>query len=105
MTTLTLKERWIFAIILPMCALMVSYFLVLATTQGEGSSIGFRAIGALIALPVVMLVTFVINFLIAFPWNKSRLSSFAIGMVVPVLAVIAEYVYLWQVWRQYPDIG
>jgi phosphatidylglycerophosphate synthase len=105
MTTLTLKERWIFSILLPVCALIGGYFLVLATTHGEGSSIGFRAIGALIALPVVILVTFVANFLIAFPRKKSRSSSFAVGMVVPVLAVIVEYVYLWQVWRQYPDIG
>jgi phosphatidylglycerophosphate synthase len=105
MTTLTLKERWIFSVLLPICALIVGYFLVLATTDGEGSTIGFRAIGALIALPVVVLTTFVGNFLIAFPWKKSRSSSFAVGMVVPVLAVIVEYVYLWQVWKQYPDIG
>jgi len=105
MTTLTLKERWIFSVLLPICALVVGYFLVLATTNGEGSSIGFRAIGALIALPVVVLLTFVVNFLIAFPWEKSRSSSFAVGMVVPVVAVIFEYVYLWQIWKQYPDIG
>ena len=105
MTSLTLKERWVFSILLPMCALIVGYFLVLATTDGEGSSIGFRAIGALIALPVVVLITFAVNFLIAFPWKKSRSSSFAIGMVVPILVIIVVYVYLWQVWKQYPDIG
>ena len=105
MTTLTLKERWIFAVILPICSLIVGYFLVLATAQNEGSSIGFRAIGAFIVLPIVVLLTFVINFIIAFPWKKSRLSSFAIGMVVPVLSLIVEYVYLWQVWKKYPDIG
>lgn len=105
MTTLTLKERWVFSVILPVCGLIVGYFLVLATTDGEGSSIGFRAIGALIVFPVVVLITLVINYVIAFPRTKSRSSSFAIGMVVPVLAVIIEYVYLWQVWRQYPDIG
>ena len=105
MTTLTLKERWVFSVLLPICALLVGYFLVLATTDGEGSSIGFRAIGALIALPIVALLTFVVNFLIVFPWRKSRSSSFALGMIMPVLAVVLEYVYLWQVWKQYPDIG
>lgn len=105
MTTLTLKERWIFSVILPICVLIVGYFLVLATTHGEGSSIGFRAIGAFIALPIVVILTFVINFIIAFPWQRSRLSSFAVGVIVPILAIIVEYVYLWQVWKQYPDIG
>jgi hypothetical protein len=105
MTTLTLKERWIFSVILPICVLIVGYFLVLATAQNAGSSIGFRAIGAFIALPIVVLLTFVINFIIAFPWKKSRLSSFAVGVVVPIVAIIIEYVYLWQVWKQYPDIG
>ena len=105
MAILNRKERWIFSILLPICALIVGYLLVLATTDGEGSSIGFRAIGALIALPVVILVTFLVNFLIAFPRTRSRSSSFAVGMVMPVVAVVVEYVYLWQVWRQYPDIG
>ena len=50
MTTLTRKERWTFSVLLPLCALVAGYLLVLATTQGAGSSIGFRALGALIAL-------------------------------------------------------
>ena len=51
MTSLTLKERWVFSIVLPMCALLVGYFLVLATTDGEGSSIGFRAISRIDCSP------------------------------------------------------
>jgi phosphatidylglycerophosphate synthase len=105
MTTLTRKERWVFSIFLPMGGLIIGYFLVIATTDGAGSSIGFRAIGALIALPVVILITFVVNFLIVLPLEKSRLSSFATGMIVPVVTFIIEYVYLWQVWRQSPDIS
>ena len=105
MTTLTRKERWVFSIILPILALTVGYFLVLMTTDGAGSSIGFRAIGALIAFPAAILLTFVINILIAFPREVSRWSSFAIGLIAPVLVIVVEYVYLWQVWRQYPDIG
>jgi phosphatidylglycerophosphate synthase len=105
MTALTRKERWVFSIILPICALIVGYFLVIATTDGQGSSIGFRSIGALIAFPVVVLSTFALNFVIAFPRDKSRGSSFAIGMIVPVLVFIIEYVYLWQVWKQYPSIS
>jgi len=105
MTTLTRKERWVFSIILPMCSLIVGYFLVIATTNGEGSSIGFRAIGALIAFPIAAIVTLVLNFLIAFPRENSRSSSFVVGMVVPILIFIAEYVYLWQVWKQYPSIS
>ena len=105
MTTLTLKERWIFSTILPICFLIVGYFLVLITAENAGSSIGFRAIGAFIYFPIVILLTFVINFIIAFPLKKSRLSSFAVGVVVPIVAIITEYVFLWQVWKQYPDIG
>lgn len=105
MTTLSRKERWVFSIILPICALIAGYLLVIATTDGEGSSIGFRAIGALIALPVAVILTFALNFLIAFPREDSRSSSFAVGMIVPVLICKAEYVYLWQVWRQYPSIS
>lgn len=105
MTTLTRKERWVFSIILPILALTVGYFLVLMTADGAGSSIGFRAIGALIAFPAAILITFAINLLIAFPGEVSRSSSFAVGMIAPILVIVAEYVYLWQAWRQYPDIG
>lgn len=105
MTPLTLKERWVFSILLPICALLIGYVLVMGTTQGEGSSIGFRAIAALIALPVVVLLTFALNFFIAFPRKTSRLSSFAIGMIVPAIALIVEYAYLWQIWKEYPDIS
>lgn len=89
MTTLSKKERWVFAVFLPIGVLAVGYVLVMGTAHGRGSSIGFRAIRTLIALPL----------------KKSRLSSFAVGMIVPVLACIIEYAYLWQVWREYPDIS
>lgn len=105
MAALTRKERWMFSIVFPMCALAVGYFLVIATTDGEGSAIGFRAIGALIAFPIAVIVTFVVNFLIALPLESSRASSFAVGMVVPILILIAEYAYLWQVWEEYPSIS
>ena len=88
-----------------MCALIIGYLLVIATTDGEGSSIGFRAIGALIALPFAAIVTFVMNFLIALPLENSRSSSFVVGMIVPIMIFIAEYVYLWQVWKEYPSIS
>ncbi len=50
-------------------------------------------------------VTFAANFVIAFPLTKSRASAFAFGMIVPIISVVIVYVYLWQSWRQYPDIG
>gem|GEM_PF-3801838 len=89
--------------VLPICALAVCYFLVLATA--DGASIGFRAIGAMITFPVVVLITFTANFVIAFPLAKSRTSAFAFGMIAPILSIVIVYVYLWQSWRQYPDIG
>ena len=91
--------------ILPICLLVIGYLLVIGTTHGEGSAIGFRALGVLIALPVVVLSTFGINLLIAFPWQRSRTTSFVLGMLVPVSVWVAEYVYLWQLWRQFPDIS
>ncbi len=105
MTTLSKKERWVFAVFLPIGVLAVGYVLVMGTAHGRGSSIGFRAIGTLIAFPVVISCTFLLNLLIALPLKKSRFSSFAVGMIVPVLACIIEYAYLWQVWREYPDIS
>lgn len=91
--------------ILPICLLVIGYLLVISTTQGEGSAIGFRALGVLIALPAVVLSTFGINLLIAFPWQRSRTLSFVLGMLVPVSVWVAEYVYLWELWRQFPDIS
>ena len=105
MAGLTRKERWTFSIVLPMIALTVGYFLVIATTDGQGSSIGFRALGALIAFPVALIVTFVFNFLVALPRENSRSGSFAFGMIAPVLILVAEYAFLWQVWEMYPDIS
>ncbi len=105
MATLTLKERWVFSILLPICSLIVGYMLVLATTQGVGSSIGFRAIGALIALPFAVLLNFGINFVFVFPLTTSRSSSFWVGMAAPVLTFVIEYAYLWQIWKKYPDLS
>ncbi|OEY67507.1 hypothetical protein [Marinobacter sp. X15-166B] len=105
MTPLSRKERWLFSIILPLCAMTAGYFLVIATTDGQGSSIGFRAIGVLVAFPIAVLVTALLNFLFVFSRKTTRSASFAAGMVVPILLLSIEYAYLWQVWEQYPGIS
>lgn len=89
----------------PLLFLVAGYFLVLGTAQGAGSSIGFRAIGAFIFSPAVLIINFLINLSLVLPFIKSKQSALAFGLITPVISLVIEYAFLWQIWKQYPDIG
>ncbi len=102
---ITRKQRWLYAMLWPLLFLVVGYVLVLGTAQGAGSSIGFRALGALIFSPAVLIANFLVNLALVLPFVKSKMSALAFGVIAPLTSLVIEYAYLWQVWKDYPDIG
>ena len=90
---------------LPVLALTIAYLLVIATTDGAGSAIGFRAIFTMVLFPLVVLVTVAVNYVIAYKPFKSPSWAFSRGMIVPAIGVVLEYAYLWQIWEKYPSIS
>jgi hypothetical protein len=95
---LTKGKKALFGILAPLVFLVVAFFAVLSTSNGEGPSIGGRGmVLALILFPIAFVVAGLLNNGVLFLSLRSRLSAFFLGLVAPVIVLAFSYAYLWRI--------
>ncbi len=95
---LTKSKKALFGVVAPLIFLVVAFWVVLSTANGEGPSIGGRGmVLALVLFPIAFVVTGLLNTVVLFLSLRSRLSALFLGLVVPVIVLVFSYAYLWRI--------
>lgn len=91
-------KKALFGILAPLIFLVVAFWVVLSTATGEGPSIGGRGmVLALVLFPIAFVVSGLLNTGVLFLSLRSRLNTFFLGLVVPVIVLVLSYAYLWRI--------
>ncbi len=91
-------DKLVFGILAPLLIYVLGSWAVLGTATGEGPSAGYRGMQlTFFVFPVVFVVAGLMNIWVLFAPVTRRLSAFLLGLIVPVLALMLEYAYLWHI--------
>jgi hypothetical protein len=91
-------KKAVYGILAPLIIGVFGFWVILVTTTGEGPSVGGRGmVLVLVLFPIGFVTAAVLNIWVLFVSLRNRLSAFLLGTVVPMIALVLAYAYLWRI--------
>lgn len=95
---LSKADKLLFGILAPLVVYILGSWVVLSTSTGEGPSAGYRGMQLLFFIfPAGFVVAGLLNIWVLFAPVRRRVSAFLLGSFLPVLALVIEYAFLWNI--------